>query len=164
MPARRRRSNLRRSADPRVWITPDRLDVASLDADQPGGSRAARRMQIALVIDIGIARGELVVANRTRLPDHAVARRRHLLVIGHDRLTEGLTIDRPGRSVIVRLAFLRALIDMAENAETEFGILVKDLPLRCVLGEMVANELRVGARFLHQCAKRAPTRSSFATI
>src|SRR5207245_7757256 len=61
-------------------------------------------------------------------------------------------VDRPGRSVIVLLAFLRTLIDMAENAETQLRIFVEDLPLRCGLRQMVADELRVGARFLHQRA------------
>src|SRR5205807_3796277 len=108
-------------ADPLVGIAPDRFDVLALDADQPGRSGAPRRMQVALVIDIGVARGELVVADRARLAEDPFARRRHLLVIGHDRLAEGLAVDRPGRPVIVRLAFLRALIDMAENAEAELG-------------------------------------------
>src|SRR6266446_5301067 len=88
-----------RGLDPFIGITPDLFDVASLDADQPGRPGAARRMQIALVIDIGIARGELVIADRTRLPDHALARRRDPLIVGHDRLAEGLAIDRPGRPV-----------------------------------------------------------------
>src|SRR5258708_6205000 len=105
-------------------------------------------MQIALVVDIGVARGELVVADRTRLAGPLRARRRHPLVIRHARLAEGLAVDRPGRSMIVRLTFLRALIDMAENAETEFRVLVEDLPLRSVLGQIAANEFRVGARFL----------------
>ena len=40
-----------------VRETPDLLDVAALDADQLGRGIAARRVEIALVVDIGGARG-----------------------------------------------------------------------------------------------------------
>src|SRR5436853_7719658 len=53
---------------PLIWVTFDRLDVLALDADQPRRAVAARRMQIALIIDISVARAELVVAHRAGLP------------------------------------------------------------------------------------------------
>jgi hypothetical protein len=54
--------------------------------------------------------------------------------------------------VIMRLALFGALIDMAEDAEAELRILVEDLPLRPVLGKVLADELRVGARSLDKRA------------
>src|SRR4029077_2142730 len=105
--------------DALIRVAPDLLDVAALDPDKPGRPGAPRRMQIALVVDVGVARGELVVAHRPRLAGHPFARRRELLVIGHDRLADGLAVNRPGWTMIVRRAFLGALIDMAEDAEAE---------------------------------------------
>src|ERR1700720_378346 len=109
-------------------------------------------MQVALVVDVSIARPELVVAQRKRLAGPLGARRRDPLVIGHDRLAERLAIDRPGRAVIVRLAFLGTLIDMTEDAETELGILVEDFPLRRVLRQVLTHELRIGAGLLNEGA------------
>src|ERR1051325_6292045 len=138
--------------DPLVRVTLDRLDVFALDADQPRRAVAARRMQIALVVDISVARSERVVAHRAGLSRPIGARPREALVLGHDRLAKRLTVDRPGRAVIVRLAFLGTLIDMAENAEAELGILVENLPLRPALGQVLTDELRIGARLLDESA------------
>src|SRR5690242_3969673 len=109
-------------------------------------------MQIALVVDISVTRSELVVAHRAGFPRPVGARPREALVLGHDRLAKRLTVDRPGRAVIVRLAFLGALIDMAEDAEAELGILVENLPLRPGLGQVLTDELRIGARLLDESA------------
>ncbi|TMJ71606.1 MAG: hypothetical protein E6G73_14420 [Alphaproteobacteria bacterium] len=54
--------------------------------------------------------------------------------------------------MIVRLAFLGALIHMAEDAEAELGILVQNLPLRSVLGQVLTHELRIGTRVLDESA------------
>src|SRR5204862_3897828 len=54
--------------------------------------------------------------------------------------------------MIVRLAFLSALVHMAEDAEAELGILVQNLPLRSVLGQVLTHELRIGARLLDESA------------
>src|SRR5947208_1896492 len=109
-------------------------------------------MQIALVVDISVALSELVVAHRAGLSRPVGARPREAFVFGHDRLAKRLTVDRPGRAVIVRLAFLGALIDMAEDAEAELGILVENLPLRPVLRQVLTDELRIGARLLDESA------------
>jgi hypothetical protein len=42
--------------------------------------------------------------------------------------------------VIVRLALSGAVIDMPENAEAEFRILIEDLPLGYVVTEMSSDE------------------------
>ena len=42
--------------------------------------------------------------------------------------------------MIVGLAFLRALVDVGEDAEAELGILVQDLPLRPVIDEIRLRE------------------------
>ena len=54
--------------------------------------------------------------------------------------------------MIVRLARLRALVDMAENAEAEFRILVEDLPLGAVIGQVLGDEFRIGAGAADQFA------------
>ena len=47
--------------------------------------------------------------------------------------------------MIVRLALLRALVDMAEDAEAELRILEEDLPLGPVVGQVLGDEIRIGA-------------------
>src|SRR5947207_1292889 len=95
--------NLRRreigGADPLVRIALDQLDVRALDPNQPGRAGAARRMQVALVINIRIARRELVVAQRKRLARLLRARRRPPFVLGQDGFADRLAVARPGRAV-----------------------------------------------------------------
>src|SRR5205085_11198993 len=113
-PAPGRPAPLRRGefggVDALVRITLDQLDVLALDTDQSGRAGAARRVQVALVINVSIARRELVIAQREGLAGLLRACRRHPLIVGHDRLADGLAIDRPGRAVIMWLALFRAVI------------------------------------------------------
>src|SRR4030095_10830072 len=109
-------------------------------------------MQFALVINIRIARRELVITQREGLAGLLRAGRRYPLVIGHDGLADGLAVDRPGRAMVMRLAFLGAVIDMAEDAEAELRVLVKDFPLRPVLGQVLADEFGIGASLLDERA------------
>src|SRR5215510_3452868 len=44
------------------------FDVSTLDPDQPRGTVAARRVQVALVVEMGIARGQRVFLDQPYLP------------------------------------------------------------------------------------------------
>jgi hypothetical protein len=66
-----------------------------------------------------------------------------------------LTVDRPARTVIMRLALSGTVVDMTENAEPEFRILVENLPLGHIITKMSDDEglvsedvLDEGANFL----------------
>ena len=54
--------------------------------------------------------------------------------------------------MIVRLARLGALIDMAENAEAEFRVLEEDFALGAVIRQMLGDEIRIGAGAADQFA------------
>src|SRR5215471_4904624 len=109
-------------------------------------------MQITLVVDIGAAGSERVVADELDLADLAFARRRHHRPVSHHRLTGGLAIDRPGRTMVVRLALFRSVVDMAENAEPELGILIEDFAFRVVVAQVLADEAFVDAGLLDEFA------------
>src|SRR5438094_668606 len=83
-------------------------------------------MQIALVIEPGHARRQLVRANRARLARLLAAGRRDKLVVGHLGFALRLAVDRPRRAMIVRRRVLRAVVGVREDAEAELGVLVKD--------------------------------------
>src|SRR5207248_10275389 len=112
--------------DALVRVTLHRFDVFALAADQARRAVAARRVQVPLVVNISITRPEFVVAHRTSLAEPLGARPRNALVIGHDRLADRLTVNRPSRPVIVRLALLGALVDVTKDAKTEVRILIEE--------------------------------------
>src|SRR5580704_5549978 len=117
-------------------------------------------MKVALVIDVGHARGQRVAAAQLHRPRLVLARRSKLVPIAHDGLADRLTVDRPGRAMIMRRAFLRAVINMREDAEAVFGILVEDLALGTIGGKMLCDKVRVRTGFLNQSADLlAPFRS-----
>src|SRR5262249_17923030 len=60
--------------------------------------------------------------------------------VAHHGLAARLPVDRPGRAVIVRLAFLGAVVDVGEYAEAELRVFVENLPLRHVVAEMPGHE------------------------
>src|SRR6267378_3678304 len=105
----------------------DPVHVHALDADQLGRRPAAGRMQIALVIEPGHARGQLVRANRARLARLLRAGRRDELVVGHLGFALRLAVDRPRRAMIVRRRVLSTVVGVREDAEAELGVLVKDV-------------------------------------
>src|SRR5439155_17368214 len=106
------------------------VHVHALDADQLGRRPAAGRMQIALVIEPGHARRQLVRANRARLARLLPAGRRDKLVVGHLGFALRLAVDCPRRAMIVRRRVLRAVVGVREDAEAELGVLVKDVAFR----------------------------------
>src|SRR5579875_2234491 len=67
-------------------------------------------------------------------------------------LAARLAVDRPGRAVIMRIAVLGAVIDMAEDAEAEFGILVQNLALGHLVAEIGVDEIVVLQHVLDQRA------------
>ena len=110
--------------------------VLALDADQPGRAVAPRRVQIAFIVEIRHAGFQRVVLDPSRLPRFSLAGARDRLIVGHYRFAARLAVDRPGRAVIVRIAVLGALVDVAEDAEIEFRILVQHLALGHVVREV----------------------------
>jgi hypothetical protein len=54
--------------------------------------------------------------------------------------------------MIVRRALLGAIIDMPEDAKTEFRVFIKDLAVGTVIGQVLGDEIRVGTGLLHQLA------------
>src|SRR5215831_12440489 len=101
------------------------LHVFAFDADKTGCAFAPWRVQIAFVIEIGHSGCQRVILDVPRLAWPTLAGPRDRLIIGHDRLAGCLTIDRPGRPVIMRIAVLGAVIHMTENAKAELRILVQ---------------------------------------
>ena len=47
--------------------------------------------------------------------------------------------------MVVRLALLRTVIDVPENTETEFRILVEDFPFGAIIGQVLGHETRISA-------------------
>src|ERR1700733_9822169 len=103
-----------------IGVAADLGYVPPLDANQPSRTRAARRVQIPLVVDIGHTRGKRVFAAQRDLPGFALARGRDLVPVAHDRLAKRLAIDRPGGPVVMGRAFFSAVINMREDAELVF--------------------------------------------
>src|SRR5690348_9805233 len=66
--------------------------VLAFDANEAGRAVAPRRMQIPFVIEIGLARGQLVFPDRPRLPWLSLAWPGDREVIGHDRLAARLAV------------------------------------------------------------------------
>src|SRR5207247_2644112 len=116
------------------------VHVKALDADQLGRRPAAGRMQIALVIEPGHARRELVRANRARLARLLPAGRRDKLVVGHLGFASRLAVDGPRRAMIVRRRVLRAVVGVREDAEAELGVLVKDVAVRRLVVQTCLDE------------------------
>src|SRR6185437_16139104 len=136
------------------------VHIHAFEADQPGGAVAARRVQHALVVEMRHAGLERVVADVARLARLAVMRALQALPVGHQGLALGLTVDRPGRAVVVRLAALRAAVDVRQDAEAELWVLVEHLALRHVVAEMRRDEILVPQHVLEQRANLlAPRRT-----
>src|SRR5687768_17309044 len=134
----------------------DPVHVHSLDADELRRSAAPGRVQVPLVVQIGVARRELVGAQRPRLAGLVLGGGGDQRVVGHLGFPLGLPIDRPGRPVVVRRGFLGAGVVVREDAEAELGILVQHLALGGLLVHRGGNELRVAQQLLQPHADLAP--------
>src|SRR5580658_11380917 len=55
----------------------------------------------------------------------------------------GLTVDRPGRAVIVRRRYPRLVVDVGEDLETELRVLVEHMQAARRVLAMLADEVRV---------------------
>src|SRR2546422_804911 len=134
----------------------DPVHVHALDADQLGRRPAARRMQIALVIEPGHALRQLVRADRARLARLLPAGRRDESVVGHLGFAFRLAVDRPRRAVIVRRRVLRAVVRVREDAEAELRVLIEHLALGRLVGEVRGEKLLVAEQRFHPVADLAP--------
>src|SRR5712691_7866099 len=132
------------------------VHVHALDADQLGRRPAAGRMQVALVVEPGLARRQLVRANGARLARLLPAGRRDELVVGRLGFSLRLAIDRPRRAVIVRRRVLRAVVGVREDAEAELGVLVKDVPFRRLVVQTALDKAFIQQGGLEARADPAP--------
>src|SRR5271165_2715124 len=130
----------------------DIFEVPALDPDQPGRTLAARRVQVALVVEVGDTRRQCIFPNQPHLAGLVRGGGLEQSPVAHHRLAARLPVDRPARTVVVRLAFPGTVIDMAENAEPEFRILVEDLALRHAVVEMRSDEILVLQQVLDERA------------
>src|SRR3989454_799491 len=113
-------------------------------------------MQVALVIEPGHARRELVRADRARLARLLPAGRRDESVVGHLGFAFRLAVDRPRRAVIVRRRVLRAVVRVREDAEAELGVLVKDMAFRRLVVQTCLDEAFIQQGSLEMRAELAP--------
>src|SRR5439155_3665345 len=130
----------------------DLLEISALDPDQPSRTVAARRMQIALVVEMGDTRRQRIFLDQPHLARLVLAGGLEQLPVAHHRLAPRLTVNCPARAVIVRQALPRAVVDMAQNAEPELRVLVKDLALGHAVVEMRGDEIFVLEHLLNQRA------------
>src|SRR3989449_2569193 len=116
------------------------LHVAAFEADQPRGAVASRRVDVALVVELRHPRLQRIRAHVADLARRAVLRGLDQLPVAHHRLAHGLAVDRPVLAVIVRLALLRPVVDVGQDAEAELRVLVDDLALRHVVAQVPGDE------------------------
>src|SRR5688500_15980596 len=134
----------------------DAIHVHPLDADQPGGTAAPRRVQVAFVVEVRGAGGELVGAHGASLAGLALGRGRDQLVVRHLGLAHGLAVDRPRGPMVVRRGVLRPLVVVREHAEAEVGILVEHVALRGLFIEVLRDELGVAQELFETQADLPP--------
>src|ERR1044071_8239795 len=138
----------------------DAVHVRAFEADELRRAGAARRVEVALVVEVGGAGRELVGAQRLRLARLVGACRRDERIVGHLGLALRLAVDRPGGAVVVRRRVLRALVLVREDAEAELGVLVKHLALRGLSIQSCRNEIGIAQQRLQAHADLAPPRRS----
>src|SRR5439155_12640586 len=97
------------------------LHVAPLDADQPRGPVAPRRVDVALVVELRHSRLQRVRAQVAHLALRTVPRGLDELPVAHDRLALGLAVDRPVLAVVVRLALLAPWLTWARMQKPRSG-------------------------------------------
>src|SRR5216117_1070250 len=99
------------------------LHVAPFEADESRGAVAPRRVDVALVVELRHPRLQRIRAHVAHLARLAVPRGLDQLPVAHHRLALGLAVDRPVLAVIVRLALLRSVVDVGQDAEAELRVL-----------------------------------------
>src|SRR5262249_39913631 len=122
---------------------PHLVEILPLDAQELGRAVAARRMEIALVVEMRHAGLQRVVAGEAHLAHLASAGRFDQRPVAHHRFSRNLAVDRPGRPVIMRLARARVMIGVSADAEAELRVLVDDVALAGTGPEMRGDESRV---------------------
>src|SRR2546428_379469 len=101
---------------------------------------APRRVEIALVVDVGHARLQGIARDETHFAGLVRAGGLDDRPVAHHGLSPGLTVDRPGRTVVVRIALFGVLVDVGEDAEAELRVLVENLALGHVVADMSGEE------------------------
>src|ERR1051326_8657363 len=139
------------------YTTLFRSHVRPLDADELRRALAPRGMEIALVVDVGHPGLERVDAAALHLAGLVRRRRFELVPVAHLGLALGLAVDRPRMRVVVRLALLRAVIVVREDAEAELGIFEEDLALRHVVADVLRDERIVLQHVLDDVADSLPS-------
>src|SRR6266576_3796655 len=114
----------------------DLFEILAFDTDQPSRSVSARRVEIAFVVDLGHSGFEGVFPDQSHLARFVFGGGLNQCPLAHHGLASRLAVNRPTRTVIVRLALSGAVIDLPKNAEAEFWVLIEDLPLGYVVTEM----------------------------
>src|SRR5262249_48254209 len=134
----------------------DLVHVRAFDADQPRRPIAPRGVQIALVVDVGHPWLERVARREANLARLVRCGLRDERPVAHHGLAPRLPVDRPGRTVIVRIALLLALVRVGEDTEAELRILVEDLALGHVVSDVPGDERVVLEDLLHDLAHLLP--------
>src|SRR5579862_2893167 len=93
-----------------------------------------------------------VVAHEAHLAHFAFAGRLNERPVAHDRFALDLAIDRPGRTVIMRLALPRIAISMRADAEAKLRILIENVALADTGAEIARDEFLIFAGFLDESA------------
>src|SRR4030095_883603 len=130
--------------------------VGALDADQLCRAFAARGVDVALVVDVGVAGLERIAARVLHLAGLGLGRGLEHRAVAHDCLAARLAVDGPRRAVIVRLALLRARVVVREDAEAERRVFVEDLPLGDVVADVLGDEGVVLQHLLNDGADLLP--------
>src|SRR5579863_1861195 len=93
-----------------------------------------------------------VVAHEAHLAHFALAGRLDQRPVAHDRFALNLTVDRPGWTVIMRLALARIAISMRADAEAKLRVLIENVALADAGAKIARDEFLVLAGFLDKSA------------
>src|SRR5215470_2822124 len=100
-------SAIERALDGAVTEAAHLVEILPFDAQELGRAVAARRVQVALIVEMRHAGLQGIAAHEADLAELAFAGGLEQRPIAHHRLARGLAVDRPGGAVIMRLALAR---------------------------------------------------------
>src|SRR5438128_10791 len=100
-----------------VLITRAVIPVDSIEATSAPG-----RMHIALVVNVSLAGRQVVSAAFHDFAGPSICGLFEKFPVGHFGDAGHLTVNRPARTVIVRRAVLRPLVDVGKNAKVQVWI------------------------------------------
>src|SRR5262249_33387938 len=129
-------------------VDADALDLVEIGAGHAHEVRFVRvvdRVNLAVLVDAGLARIEAILFRRPELCMLRVGTVVLALPFDHVGIFRRLAIDRPGGAVVVRRRHPPLVVDVGENLEAERLVLVEHLQsLRDIVAAVLAHE--VGAR------------------